>query len=254
MAQVAVPRIWNVPPRNSGFTGREELLERVRDRLLSADRSAVQVLRGMGGVGKTQLATEFAYRWQARYGIAWWISAEQPGLIAGQVAALAPVLGCVSGDAPVSIAAKAAVNELRTRSRWLLVFDNAESAEHVLPRLPGGTDGHVIITARAGAWHEISLTALEVPQFSRTESVRMLRERLLHLNETEADLLAGNLAIYHLPSPKPPASWLNRECQPLITWRCCEPCAGEILQQRQVLSYPDCLAHYSARHRTPFRP
>ena len=54
----SVPRVWNLPARNPGFTGRDELLMAVRERLLAGDRAVVQAFQGMGGVGKTQLAIE----------------------------------------------------------------------------------------------------------------------------------------------------------------------------------------------------
>jgi KaiC/GvpD/RAD55 family RecA-like ATPase len=53
------------------------------------------VLHGIGGVGKTQLAIEYTYRFAADYDIAWWITAEQDGLIGEQFAALSAELGCV---------------------------------------------------------------------------------------------------------------------------------------------------------------
>ncbi len=82
--------VWgNVPPRNPGFTCRDQMLADVRQALLSGGREVVQALAGMGGVGKTQLAAEYAYRFASGYDVVWWIAAEQAGLIGEQVAALA---------------------------------------------------------------------------------------------------------------------------------------------------------------------
>ena len=88
-----LPRVWNVPARNPGFVGRGALLATLRVRLLSGDRAVVQALRGMGGVGKTQLAIEYAHQFAGEYDLAWWIGAEQPGLILDQIAALAVTSG-----------------------------------------------------------------------------------------------------------------------------------------------------------------
>ena len=85
---VSLPSVWNVRARNAGFTGRDSLLVAVRERLLSGDRAVVQALHGMGGVGKTQLAAEYAHRFAGDYDIIWWINADQPGLIAESAAIL----------------------------------------------------------------------------------------------------------------------------------------------------------------------
>src|SRR2546430_4916689 len=72
------PAIWGgVPRRNPNFTGRDDLLVRLRDRLASAS-GLPHALVGPGGVGKTQLATEYAYRHRDDYDLIWWIAAEDP--------------------------------------------------------------------------------------------------------------------------------------------------------------------------------
>ena len=91
-----MPRVWNIPARNPGFTGRDGLLVAVRERLLAGDRAVVQALQGMGGVGKTQLAAEYAHRFAGAYDLAWWVNSEQAGLIGDQFAALGAALGCVA--------------------------------------------------------------------------------------------------------------------------------------------------------------
>src|SRR5208282_2287121 len=132
----SVPRVWNIPVRNPGFTGRDGLLAELRERLLAGEAAVVQALHGMGGVGKTQLAVEYAHRFAGAYDLAWWVNSEQAGLIGDQFAGLGAALGCVVAVSPASQvddveggteAVRAAVlAELRARGRWLLVFDNAE--------------------------------------------------------------------------------------------------------------------------------
>jgi len=188
----SVPRVWNVPARNPGFTGRDGLLVAVRERLLSGDRAVVQALQGMGGVGKTQLAAEYAHRFAGDYDTVWWIVAEEPGLIGEQVAALAAELGCALPGAETPVAVRAALADLRGRGRGLLVFDTAESAEDLVPWLPGGATGHVLITSRAGGWADIAVP-VEVDVFARSESVAVLRDRVPGLTDGDADRLAAAL-------------------------------------------------------------
>jgi len=187
----ARPRVWNVPARNPGFTGRDDLLAEVRERLLAGDKAVVQALHGMGGVGKTQLAAEYAHRFAGTYDLAWWINAEQGGLIGDQVAALGFALGCVQPGAGTEAVRAAVLAELRHRGRWLLVFDNAEESADVGPWLPGG-GGHVLITSRQRGWDEVA-APVEVDVLARAESVAILQTRVTMLSGADADRLAAEL-------------------------------------------------------------
>ena len=89
----ALPRVWKVPARNPNFTGRAEDLAALARSLASGSTVTVQSLRGMGGVGKTQLATEFAYAHAGDYDLVYWIAAEEPATIPDQFTALARQLG-----------------------------------------------------------------------------------------------------------------------------------------------------------------
>jgi hypothetical protein len=187
----SVLRVWNIPARNPGFTGRDALLAAVRDRLLAGDRAVVQALQGMGGVGKTQLAIEYAHRFTKAYDVAWWVNAEQAGLIGDQFAALGAALGCIQPGAGTEAVRAAVLASLHQRGRWLLVFDNTETPADIQPWLPGGA-GHVLITSRARAWAELA-APVEVDVLARAESVALLQDRVPGLEAADADRLADQL-------------------------------------------------------------
>ncbi|WP_170154145.1 FxSxx-COOH system tetratricopeptide repeat protein [Actinoplanes italicus] len=188
-----LPVVWNLARRNTAFTGRDGMLDRLRDALSNGSRVAVQALYGMGGVGKTQLALEYAHRFADDYDLVWWIPSEQPELIADHLAALAQdeQLRLVPPDTPTPQAVKALRDHLRRVGRWLLIFDNAEDREDLFPWLPDGP-GHLLITSRNPNWTGIA-EAVDVDVFARAESVALLRTHLPHLAEADADRLADAL-------------------------------------------------------------
>src|SRR5512135_430529 len=186
-----LPAVWKVPARNPHFVGRGQMLTELRRRLRSGDHTlVVQALHGLGGVGKTQLAIEYVHRFAVDYELVWWIDAEQPALLASQLAALADPLG-LSGRDSGPAAVNAVREELRRRPGWLLVFDNAQRPQDLVDYQPGGA-GHVLVTSRYPGWGGLG-GRLEVDVLSRHETVALLRRRLPELDETLADQLAAEL-------------------------------------------------------------
>jgi hypothetical protein len=119
-------QVWNVPAQNPVFTGRDELLARLHTAWARSSRVVVQALYGMGGIGKSALAIEYAHRYGADYDVVWWVPAQQPALVGGRLTELAQALGVASATDPVAAAVGRLLGALRERQRWLLIFDNAE--------------------------------------------------------------------------------------------------------------------------------
>jgi tetratricopeptide (TPR) repeat protein len=185
-------RAWGpVPARNRAFTGREEQLTRIHDALLSGNRAAVQVLIGMGGVGKTQIVAEYAHRYANGYDIVWWLDADTTVLLGQQYAGLAEALGCAVPGTTHNDVRRAVLSDLHQRPRWLIIFDNAEDPGALRGWLPSGP-GHVLITSRSAGWDELAVP-VSVDVLTRNESVELLRNRVPALAAAEADTLAGAL-------------------------------------------------------------
>jgi hypothetical protein len=194
-----VPRIWNVPNRNADFTGRGAILETLRDEV-AGDYTAVVLARalyGLGGVGKTQVALEYAHRFKADYDLIWWVPAEQPQEISLALADLAVQLGLQTSDNAVEAAA-AALEQLRCgiAGRWLLIFDNADDPADLEPYLPTGS-GHVLITSRNQAWTSHA-EPVELDVFTQPESVAHLMRHVPGLDPGDAARVStavGNLPL-----------------------------------------------------------
>ncbi|MGH3812627.1 MAG: FxSxx-COOH system tetratricopeptide repeat protein, partial [Pseudonocardiaceae bacterium] len=190
-----LPAVWNVGPRNPGFVGRDATLVQLRERLRSGGTAAVQVLHGVGGVGKTQVATEYAYRYAGAYDVAWWVSAEDSSLIGEQYAALAVELGLIPPQADTVSAVGALRAYLRSHGRWLLVLDNAESPRDLRDWLAAGP-GHTLITSRNPGRGELA-AQVEVDVLPRPESMELIHISLPGVSDAEADRLA--VALGDLP-------------------------------------------------------
>ncbi|MFB9884367.1 FxSxx-COOH system tetratricopeptide repeat protein [Planobispora siamensis] len=193
------PEVWErVPPRNRNFTGRDELLARLRQGIntVTAVVPQPQALQGLGGVGKTNLAVEYAHRYRSHYDLVWWIPSDQRVLVPSALAMMAPSLGLppatVMGVEEAAEAVRRALQSGEPYRRWLLIFDNAEDPVQIEEFIPRGP-GHVLITSRNPQWEDYFET-LQVDVFAREESVEFLRKRLKRdVSDKDASLLADKL-------------------------------------------------------------
>ncbi len=198
-AENATPLVWGgVPPRNLGFTGRDEVLEKIHRTMSDHATSAlVAPLHGLGGVGKSQIATEFAYRYQSHYDLIWWIQADDTLSVRRSLVSLAKRLDLPASE-DVQDTVDTVLDALRRgepHSRWLLIYDDAPEPGEIGGYLPS-TRGHVLITSRTRSWAS-EVGAIELNVFTPQESVDLVRRRWTDLPVERALELANRLG--HLP-------------------------------------------------------
>lgn len=185
----------NLPLRNRNFTGREEQLTKLRQRLATGITTAVlpEALHGMGGVGKSQIAIEYVYRYGRDYELIWWIPSEQTNLIVQSLIELGEHMGLRAGaDRSAVPAVLEALRVGQPYSNWLLVFDNAENPHEVRQFFPHDGPGRVMVTSRNSQWSTLA-SSLEVDVFTRSESVALIKRRSPQIPDEAADRLADAL-------------------------------------------------------------
>jgi hypothetical protein len=170
----------------------------------------------MGGVGKTQLATEFAYAHAGDYDLVYWITAEEPATIPDQFTALAQQLGLDPVLDPEILQGQVH-DRLRSVPGWLLVFDNADAAADIEAWLPGGPlppgiPGHVIVTTRRGGFAALG-RVMELDVIDLPAAVTLLRTRVPDLDDGVAREIAGELGRLPLALEQA-AAYLDRSAMP----------------------------------------
>lgn len=187
-----------LPSRNQAFTGRTALLERVGTNMRrteegATDEHGVVSLIGMGGIGKTQLALEYAHRHADGYGLVWWVGADQFAAVMASLTALATQLGLTAVQPSLLI--RALWVELAARRDWLLVYDNLDDLSAMNDLLPPD-GGRLLITSRDPRIGRIG-KRVDVTEFERDESITLLSRRCASLSHDDADRVAA--AVGDLP-------------------------------------------------------
>ena len=220
----ALPQVWKVPARNPNFTGRGAELAALAAALAGGPTVTVQAVRGMGGVGKTQLATQYAWDHAADYDLVYWLAAEEPAALPDQFTALAAALGLEPAGDPEGLQAQVH-QALRQVPGWLLIFDNADDdADVIAPWIPAvpvaaGTRAHAVITTRRGGFEELG-AVVDLDVVSPEEALALLRTKVPDLPDDTGAELAAELgllplaleqaAAYIRRTGKPPAEYLRQ--------------------------------------------
>jgi hypothetical protein len=191
------PIMMGVPHRNLFFTGRESLLSSLHQQLQIEGISALAqtAIYGMGGIGKTQTAIEYIYRFGEHYRFVLWVVAEEEAAIRSAYQSIARELKLAEPQTDLETAVLAVKTWLSHEDGWLLVFDNADHPALIRPYLPPTRmGGKVVLTSRAKSFVKVGVRApLRVEAFDPEDAVKFLTERTGIANAQAAAELADEL-------------------------------------------------------------
>ena len=184
--------------RNPHFTGRDDTLRTIHQNFEAGDTVAItQSIAGLGGIGKTQTAMEYAYRYAAHYKTIWWVAAETPQTTQESFLKFVRKMQLLPPDImEESIITGAVQNWLSQNEGWLFIYDNATGGKQLEPYLPHTATGHVLITTRDTTMNVSQSVSLDV--FSPEDALDFLAKRTgIPGDKDNAALLAERLG--HLP-------------------------------------------------------
>jgi tetratricopeptide (TPR) repeat protein len=176
---IAAPTVWHIPPPIEHFHGREEYLELLRKAFVSSSQplALTQAIKGLGGLGKTQTALQYAQIHQAEYAYGLRVVADSPDNIISGFAEFAALVGTPEhGDPDKLKVARAAKRWFESNDKWLLILDNLEDWDTARTWIPSSKRGHVLITTRLQPTGTVA-AGFELPKLTPDEGAAFLLAR-----------------------------------------------------------------------------
>ena len=180
-SRTALPAIWNIPyRRNPFFIGRDEILSDLHAQLQSGQATALSqsphAISGLGGIGKTQIATEYAYRYHQEYDAVFWAHAESKEVLSSSYDTIAELLHLPERNQKQEMIIQAVKTWLQTHGKWLLILDNVDDLAMVQSFVPPTQGGHMLLTTRALAMGGFALN-MNVDEFNDEQGALFLLRR-----------------------------------------------------------------------------
>jgi len=175
--------------RNQYFTGRDKILEDIDSEFEHGNAiSLTQTITGMGGLGKTQTALEYAYKHSHKYEWIWWVTAETEMGVLSSYKQFAVKMGLMYEEQHDSnLIIETVLNWMDRNTKWLFIYDNADSISGDTPWWPRNNRGNILITTRNK--HNHIGKKVDIGVFNAKEAVDFLAKRTgIHDDAGASDL------------------------------------------------------------------
>jgi len=188
---------WNIPySRNPFFTGRKNVLDQLHKKLTSIKSVALSqpmAISGLGGIGKTQTAVEYAYRYRKEYKAVLWTKADSYESLISDYSAIAELLNLPEkNDQDQNLIITATKRWLEENSGWLLILDNADDPKIIEDFLPLKPKGYIFLTSRAQSFDNLGISnpvELEKMLPSEAKEFFFIRSGRNNLKDTEIEAI-----------------------------------------------------------------
>ncbi|KAL4860351.1 hypothetical protein BDV12DRAFT_191749 [Aspergillus spectabilis] len=192
--------------RNPHFVGRQDEIRKIEDSVSRLDRPRKLAITGLGGVGKTQIALELAYRMRDREPECsiFWIPCTSYEAVEQACMSIAQMVGLHDVE-PAEVKEQLQAYFSQTDKKWILIFDNADemdmwirgkpAAPPLKNIIPRNENGHVLFTSRNRqlALKLAASNVVSVPDVDQKTGKEIFRKLLMRKDLLQEDHVTNTL-------------------------------------------------------------